>query len=122
VRRLLGPGEACATATIAYAETHSGLTRRQREGGLSARQYDTVCREFERDWPHLVQVKLAGPVLARTRSLIQRHALRGFDAIHLASALLLQLELDEAITLVAADGRLLRAAADEGLVTVDVAS
>jgi hypothetical protein len=67
-------------------------------------------------------VELDHDVLARARALIQRHALRGFDGIHLASALHLYREVADPMTFVAADDRLLRAAAAEGLAAVVPAS
>jgi N-acetyl-gamma-glutamylphosphate reductase len=52
--------------------------------------------------------------------VIERHGLRGFDGIHLASALRLEVGMDEAVTMVAADDRLLRAAAGQGLATLNI--
>ena len=104
-----------ATAKIAYAEVYAGLTRRQREGHLPDRQYVSACRQFESDWRAYVRVDLRDDVLLLARDLIQRHPLRGFDAIHLASALSLKSGLGEQITFAAADERLLRAAEAEGL-------
>ena len=114
---LAGP---VATATIAYAEAYSGLTRRNREGGLSASQYARTCERFERDWQEFVKVELQNEILLRARILIQRHALWGFDAIHLASAQMLEAGVEQAVTMVAADERLLRAAAGEGLATLNI--
>lgn len=108
------------TATIAYAETYSGLSRRHRDGDLSAIDYARACDQFERDWSGYVRIELNGDVLAAARLVIQRHALRGFDGIHLASALTLQDRWDETVVVVAADQRLLRAAATEGLATLDI--
>ncbi|RMH08707.1 MAG: hypothetical protein D6704_02605, partial [Nitrospirae bacterium] len=74
-----------------------------------------VCRQVERDWSGWIKVELHDKVLVLARDLIQRHALRGFDAIHLASALSLQAGLGEEITFVAADERLLQVAQAEQL-------
>ena len=119
VQSLLTRGDPIASATIAYAELYSGLTRRHREGFLSQLQYRLVCRRVERDWMALVKVELGAEILSSARGLIQRHNLRAFDAIHLASALGLQAAANEPVTFVAADQRLLRAAADERLKTVN---
>jgi predicted nucleic acid-binding protein len=119
VQSLLTRTEPIASATIAYPELYSGLTRRHREGVLSPLQYRLACRRFERDWMALVRVELGADILRLARSLIQRHTLRAFDAIHLASALGLQQAANEPVTFVAADQRLLRAAAAERLATVD---
>ena len=118
--RLTRPGASVGTATIAYAETYSGLTRRQRDGDLSPIDYASACEQFERDWSGYVRIRLDEDVLAAARLVIQRHALRGFDGIHLASALTLQNRWDETVVVVAADQRLLRAASTEGLATLDV--
>ncbi len=119
VQGLLTGGEPIASATIAYVEMYSGLTRRHREGVISQLQYRLVCRRFERDWLAFVKVELGAEILSSARSLIQRHGLRAFDAIHLASALGLQAAANEPVTFVAADQRLLRAAAGERLATVN---
>src|SRR5262249_12815825 len=50
VQDLLIGGQPVACATIAYAELHSGLARRHREGALSQLEYRLVCRRFETDW------------------------------------------------------------------------
>jgi uncharacterized protein len=117
IQRLLAGGKPVASATIAYAELYSGLTRRHREGVLSQLQYRLACRRFEMDWMALVKVELGAEILSSARGLIQRHGLRAFDAIHLASALGLQAAANEPVTFVAADQRLLRAAAGERLAT-----
>lgn len=119
VHRLLRRGEPVASATIAYAELYSGLTRRHREGGLSPLQYRLACRRFERDWMALVKVELGAEILVSAQGLIQRHGLRAFDAIHLASALGLQTAANERVTFVAADQRLLEAAVGERLATIN---
>lgn len=119
VQSLLTGGEPIASATIAYAELYSGLTRRHREGALSPSQYQLACRRFERDWMALVKVELGAEILSSALGLIQRHGLRAFDAIHLASALGLQAAANEPVTFMAADQRLLQAAAGERLATVN---
>jgi len=119
VQSLLTRGEPVASATIAYPELYSGLTRRHREGVLSHLQYRLACRRVESDWMALVKVELGAEILSAARDLVQRHGLRAFDAIHLASALGLQAAANEPVTFVAADQRLLRAAAGERLTTVN---
>ena len=109
-----------ASATIAYAEAYSGLARRHREGDLPAAGFARACEQFERDWIGYVKVHLNDDVLGTARHVIQRHALRGFDGIHLASALTLQHGWDDPVLVVGADQRLLRAAAAEGLATLNV--
>ncbi len=109
-----------ATAKIAYAEVYAGLARKQREGHLPRSQYALACRQFESDWQAYVRLDLQDEILIVARDLTQRHPLRGFDAIHLASALSLKAALGEDVTFAAADERLLRAARAERLRPLNV--
>ncbi len=109
-----------ATATIAYAEVFSGLTRKLREKHLSKTLYGLACRQFDSEWPAYVRVALYEEILVLARDLIQRHPLRGFDAVHLASAVSLRNALGERITFVAADRRLLKAAQSEKLDVLNI--
>jgi predicted nucleic acid-binding protein len=120
VRSLVQGKEAVATAKIAYAEVYAGLTRKLREDNLPKAQYALACRQFESDWPAYLRVELEDDILLLARDLIQRRPLRGFDAVHLASALRLKLALGEAITFAAADERLLKAAEAESLEPLNV--
>jgi uncharacterized protein len=104
-----------ATAKITYAEVYAGLTRKLREGHLSDASYALACRHFEADWQAYIRVELQDDTLFLARDLIRRHPLRGFDAIHLASAISLKNALGEDITFAAADERVLRAAEAEDL-------
>lgn len=115
VEEMLRAGEPAATSKIGYAEVYAALARRRREGGLSTKGYARACRSFEEDWKTYVRVDLRDEVLQLARDLIKRRPLRGFDAIHLASALTLGRELGEPMRFVAADARLLGAAEAEKL-------
>ena len=79
-----------------------------------------ACDQFERDWSGYLKIRLDEDVLRRARLVILQHALRGFDGIHLASALSLRDGWADTVVVAAADQRLLRAAAAEGLATLDV--
>ena len=120
VKSLIEGRETIATAKIAYAEIFAGLTRKFREGHISRSEYDLVCRQFESDWQAYLRVELQDDVLLIARNLIQRHPLRGFDAVHLASAVSLKSALGEEITFAAGDERLLRAAEAEKLDPLNV--
>jgi predicted nucleic acid-binding protein len=120
VRRMIEQEGPIATAKVAYAEIHSGLARKKRDGSLLPRQHSSLCRQVELDWKGYVRMDLTDEVLSLARDLIQRHPLRGFDAIHLASALILKSSLGEQVTFTGADERQLQAAAKERLATLNV--
>lgn len=115
VQTLMGQGEPIATAKIAYIEVYAGLNRKFREGHLSRMHHTRACKQFETDWTAYIRVDLQDEILRLARDLIQRHPLKGFDAVHLTSALELRNALGEGVTFVAADERLLRAARTENL-------
>jgi uncharacterized protein len=120
VQSLFQLGNTVATEKIAYAEIFAGLTRKLRERSLSQGQYSATCRRFESDWQAYVRVELQDDILLLARDLIQRHPLKGFDAVHLASALRLKVFLGEEIRFAAADRNLLRAAEIEKLEAINV--
>ena len=120
VQSLVQGANAVATAKIAYAEIYAGLTRKLRDGNLSKPRYTVACRQFESDWGAYVRVELTDELLLMARDLIQRHPLKGFDAVHLASALQLKTALDEEIRFAAADKNLLKAAQGEELEAINV--
>jgi predicted nucleic acid-binding protein len=120
VRRMVEEEGPVATSKIAYAEVHSGLARKKREGNLSSAGYAQICRQFEMDWNSYVRIELNDEVLSLARALIQRYPLRGFDAIHVASALILRANLGEHVAFATADARQLQAAAKENLIPLNV--
>ena len=104
-----------ATAAIAYAEIYSGVNRRKREGYLSAHQYTRMSRRFDEYWTTAIHVELTQEVLTLAKGLLEKHPLRASDAIHLASALILQKGIREPLPFAAADSRLLDTASAEHL-------
>ena len=79
-----------------------------------------VCADFEADWDSYIRVDLSDEILLTSRDVIPKHGLRGFDAVHLASAIHLMTAVEERIEFAAADKRLLDAAETEGLRSIDV--
>ena len=98
------------TSVLTMAELLSALKRSRDEERISARAYTSKRSEFLADWKALQVIELNGDVLAPAPELIDRHALRGADAVHLCSALWLG-RPDFACS----DTRLASAASAEGL-------
>ena len=116
-RARVGSATLIATARIAYPEARAALARRQREAAIGRRALARAVSALDRDLGRFVVVELSAKVAKRAGELAELRALRGFDAIHLASAL----EVDGLTGLVPAfwcyDERLGEAAAAEGLST-----
>lgn len=119
VRTMLGDTEPGAVSKIAYAEVYGALIRRYRARAFSRSAYSRFCREFEREWAGYLRIDLSDDVLSLARGVIQKHALRGFEGIHLSSALFLKRSLAEETLFVAADEQLLKAARSERLRTLN---
>ena len=114
VRHVFRENGVIGTSKIAYPEVYVAFTRRMREGHLVPIRYKQVCHLFEREWPAYLLVEVLDDVLHLSRDLIKKHPLRGFDAIHLASAKSLAQQLRTPLTFGCADQRLLESAKAEG--------
>jgi predicted nucleic acid-binding protein len=114
VRRLISR-DVPAASRMSEVEVASALNRRARESAFSVAERDRALAALENDFPSILVVELTAEITARARALLQRHAIRGSDAIQLASCLYLQLQLGEPITMIAFDDRLIDAARLEGL-------
>lgn len=104
-----------ASSVIAYVEMRSALSRRRRSGHLTVQQVRTAVDQFIADWQAYVRIPLHSDIIDRSARLVEQHALRTLDALHLAAALQLQDDMDEPTEMLSADGALLAAATAEGL-------
>jgi len=107
-------------ARVTWVEVLGALARREREGSLAPSDVARTVRSFQYDLDTRYQVVEFSRELAEAAGqLVRRHPLRAYDAVQLASALRVQLNLTQAqappLTFVAADDRLLAIAQAEGL-------
>lgn len=105
-----------ASSVIAYVEMHSALSRRLRSGHLTLQQFRSAIGQFVVDWQAYVRIPLHSDIIDRAARLVEQHALRTLDALHLAAALQLQDDMEAPTKMLSADEALLAAAAAEGLV------
>jgi predicted nucleic acid-binding protein len=105
---------AVVTARIAYAEARAAFARHRREGGLTGAELRRVVQQLDHEWSTYGIVDAGENVVRRAGALAERHALRGFDALHLASALELRRAGGE-IAFMSFDARLTSAARRERL-------
>jgi predicted nucleic acid-binding protein len=85
VRQLVDGAAVVATSVVAYAEMRAALARLRREGTLAAPAFSSAKRQFEEQWPAYLALEATDVVCRAAGALAERHALRGFDSIHLAS-------------------------------------
>jgi predicted nucleic acid-binding protein len=107
------------TSRVAFAEAAAAIARRTGEGSLESRQRDRVLDRLARDFGRIAVVDVTETVTNACRELVVSHPLRGFDAIHLASALLVADDHRSEWTFLCSDKPLLDSAAAEGLIPLD---
>jgi predicted nucleic acid-binding protein len=115
VARLIAAAEVVGTSLISRAETSAALAKAVRLGALTREGGTAAIQVFRREWPLFIRVQATEPVMARADILAWEQNLRGYDAVHLASALLWQEGLGESITLATFDRQLWDAARAQGL-------
>lgn len=121
-RALAAPqtGNAITTARISQVEIYSSLNRKLRETVLTIDQYAEVIADFAAFCLTQYEfLELTSTIIERSRFLLERHPLRAYDAVQLASALVMRETLQAnrlpAPIFLSADDRLLKAAEAEGL-------
>lgn len=76
-------GVACSG--LGYVEASAAISRRG-----PTESVDGMCLILDRIWADLIVVHPSEDVLMAAAELAPRHGLRGYDAVHLASALMLR--------------------------------
>ena len=87
VRDLVKRAEIVATSVVTYAEARAALARQRREGGLTAAGFGQAKNDFALDWPRYLAVEVSEAVYRNAGDVAEKHRLRGFDSLHLASYL-----------------------------------
>ena len=87
VARLWDGCDAAVASRLAYVEVCSALAASHRNKDLSASDLDSALAGFDTFWASVRALQLTEHVQLRAGQLAREHALRGADAVHLASAL-----------------------------------
>jgi uncharacterized protein len=88
VEHAVEEAELIVTSAVAYTEARATLARKHREGVFSGEEHSETVAALDEDWRTIEALSVTENVARLAGDLAERHALRGFDAIHLASALL----------------------------------
>jgi predicted nucleic acid-binding protein len=116
IRQAVADAETVATSAIAYVEARAAFTCRRREKRFSSVQYGRLIQDLDLDWDSYVLVEVSAAVIRAAATLTERHPLRAYDAVHLASARLLAESLaPERFLFASWDDDLERAAKKEGV-------
>jgi predicted nucleic acid-binding protein len=105
---------------LSGAEVLAAIARKQRLGELDLATRDRVAAAFRKDYRRrYTQTALTATVIEEAMALVLAHPLRGYDAVQLASALILPVVSVQLrpLIFVSADSALLRVARQMGLAT-----
>jgi predicted nucleic acid-binding protein len=99
-----------ASSILSYPEAHAALAAARRGGPLGAIAHRQAREDFEAVYGELLVIGVDAQLAGRAGQLAEQLGLRGYDAVHLASALALAAD----VTFVSWDVQLRRAAAASG--------
>ena len=114
-RRAVEQSDFVATSLVAYTEVRAALARVEREGRLGPEEHAIVLAEFKNDWREYIKVSISPSLIESAGELAERHALRAYDAVHLASAVTLRDSVLDYVSFSSWDDDLTQAAVSEGL-------
>jgi predicted nucleic acid-binding protein len=111
IQRVVADADVLVTSVVAYAEARAAFARRRKARLMTAAETARTVRQLDADWPHLVRIPMGDELARAAGRLADRLALRGYDAVHLASfeELLARCD-DEDVRFLCADESLARAA------------
>ncbi|MGH9200595.1 MAG: type II toxin-antitoxin system VapC family toxin [Vicinamibacterales bacterium] len=107
--------EVVATSLVSRAEVAAAFAKAVRSNILPDDEARKAHRKFAADWPDYARLPVTGGLVARAEALAWDHALRGYDAVQLASALMWQESVGAEVVVATFDAQLWKAARREGL-------
>lgn len=104
-----------ATSLVSRAEVAAALAKAVRVGIVEPENGRKAQRAFANQWPDFAKVPVTEAVVSRAEALAWDFALRGYDAVQLASALTWQESVGAQITLATFDRQLWAAGRSAGV-------
>lgn len=86
VRNAASRAAARVTHDIAYVECCAAFARRRRDGSLAPGDHTRCRRQLDRDWERFSVIAVTAELIRRAAVLVENHAVRADDSIHLAAA------------------------------------
>jgi predicted nucleic acid-binding protein len=103
------------TGLVTRVEVAAAISRATRMHHLTEQISDKALDKFRQEWAGFNRIPIHEELIARADSLACQHGLRGYDAIHLAAALIWQEALMLPVTLATYDQELAGAGKKSGL-------
>jgi predicted nucleic acid-binding protein len=105
------------TSSVAYAETLAAIHRKKRESALKQDLVNKIADDLRADWNSFIRIQVNDELNEYIDKAINGHPLRGFDAIHLASAMIMNETFPDNVLFACFDQTLTQAAIREGMQT-----
>ena len=106
VRALLAAGAVVGTGLLSKAEVAAAFAKAARVHYISTAEANAAWAAFHEDWPTLTSLTPTEALLDNAAELAMTHHLRGYDAVHLATAVAWQTQRAAAVTFVTFDRQL----------------
>lgn len=122
IQNLFAQNETLVCASLGLVEVMATLSRKRKAREIASGQFIQKAKELEEDWERFIQIQMTTETMNSAKQLARDLALRGADAIHLASALTLKkrfVENNDRLVVVASDHELEQAAQSRGLEVID---
>lgn len=110
VNQWIGEADLVVTSLITRVEVAAAITRAQRMKIIDPDESDAALNQFRFEWESFLRLSITENTVIRGDLLVCEHNLRGFDATHLACALIWQESLGLPVALATFDGQLVQAA------------
>lgn len=117
--RLWDVADNVVAVRLIYAEARAALAQATRLGRLSATDLDATIDALDGLYANLDLLEIDERLVRRAGELAQHHALRGYDAVHLAAAERIR---DDTTVMVAGDRDLCTAARTLGMAVADTSA
>ncbi len=122
VQDLFSRRETISCSSLGFIEVMATLSRKRKATEISLSQFRQKAQEIEDDWERFIQIHITTETVNNAKELTKKYALRGADAVHLSSALMLQKRFkgkEDRIIVIASDQELKEAAKSSGLEVID---
>jgi predicted nucleic acid-binding protein len=114
VKQWIDQAQMVSTSLIARAEMGAAITKAVRMTWITAEQGQYALQWFRSEWESFGRLPVNEATVLRADEIACRHGLRGYDAVHLACALLYRDGLGSPVSVATYDRLLWQAARAEG--------
>jgi len=115
-RRFWNDSDSVITTRLLYVETAAALAQGERTGRLTESGHRAALGLLDQMWSEFEIIEVDDVVVSRAASIAHVFALRGYDAVHCASA---QQFDDPDLVFASGDQKLLKACVELGMATAD---